>query len=288
MPNFAQNQHSMKKVLLSAVLLAGILYSQAQQLATPQSSPTQTIKQNFGVGSIELSYSRPGLKGRKVGTDLAPYGQVWRTGANSATTILFSEDVTIGGTSIKAGKYGLLSIPGAGEWTLIITKDLTINQPALYKQENDIVRVKAPVKKLAEKAETFTINFCNFTTSSCILQMSWENSAVELPISTNTDEKVMKQINDVFIKESKPYYAAASYYYDNGKDLSKAKEWIDKASADPANARAAHVFMLKTRIYQKLGDKAGAKASAEKTLALATEAKNEEYIKTIQQILATL
>lgn len=278
----------MKKVLLSAVLLTGILYTQAQQLTTPQLSPSQTIKQNFGVGSIELSYSRPGLKGRKLGTDLAPYGQVWRTGANTATTILFSEDVTIGGTLIKAGKYGLLSIPQANEWTLILTKDLNVNQPALYKAENDVVRVKAPVKKLAEKAETFTINFDKFTGNSCVLQLAWENSIVELPISTNTDEKVMKQINDIFAKDSKPYYAAASYYFENGKELSKAKEWIDKASADAANARAPHVFWLKARIYQKLGDKAGAKAAAEKTLALGTETKNEEYIKQANQMLASL
>jgi hypothetical protein len=278
----------MKKALLSAVLLTGILYTQAQQLTTPQLSPSQTIKQNFGVGSIELSYSRPGLKGRKLGTDLAPYGQVWRTGANTATTILFSEDVTIGGNTIKAGKYGLLSIPEANEWTLIVTKDLNVNQPALYKAENDVVRVKAPVKKLAEKAETFTINFDKFTGNSCVLQLAWENSIVELPISTNTDEKVMKQINDIFTKDSKPYYAAASYYFENGKELSKAKEWIDKASADAANARAPHVFWLKARIYQKLGDKAGAKAAAEKTLALGTETKNEEYVKQANQMLASL
>src|SRR4051794_39268548 len=130
----------MKKIflLLQAVLVLG--FANAQTLTTPQPSPTQTIKQNFGVGSIELSYSRPAKKGRKIIGDLVPFDKVWRTGANNATTLTFSDDVTIGGKEIKAGKYGLLTIPGAKKWTVIISKDVTVNQPANYKQENDMVR----------------------------------------------------------------------------------------------------------------------------------------------------
>jgi len=278
----------MKQLFLSAVLMASILCSQAQPIVTPQPSPTQTVKQNFSVGSMELSYSRPGLKGRKLGTDLAPYGKVWRTGANAATTIQFTDDVTIGGTNIKAGKYGLLSIPDAKEWILIITKDLTVNQPALYKQENDVVRVKAPVMKLADKVETFTIQFANITNSTSDLQLMWENSAVTLPIVTNTDEKVMKQINDIFNKDSKPYFAAAQYYYENNKELPKAKEWVDKALTDPANAKAFYMYLLKARIHQKMGDKAGAKTNAEKTITLATEAQNDDYVKMAQDLIKGL
>jgi hypothetical protein len=278
----------MKRFLLTALLMAGIFSAQAQSLSMPQPSPTQTIKQNFSTGNIELAYSRPGLKGRKLGTDLVPYGKVWRTGANGATTLQFSEDVTIGGTLVKAGKYGLLSIPDAKEWTLIITKDLNVNQPSLYKQENDVVRVKAPVTKLKDAVETFTINFENFTGSSCNLVLSWENTAVTLPITTNTDEKVMKQIGDIFNRDGRPYFQAAQYYYDNDKDMAKAKEWVDKATADPANAKAFYMFLLKARIYKKLGDKAGAKASAEKTITLATEAKNDEYVKMAQDLIKTL
>jgi Protein of unknown function (DUF2911) len=172
----------MKRYLLT-LLLCGMFAAHAQNTSKPQASPTQTVKQNFGVGSIDLSYSRPGLKGRKLGTDFVPYGKVWRTGANGATTIQFSNDVTIGGTVVKAGKYGLLSIPDAKEWTLIITTDLNINNPSLYKQENDVVRVKVPVTKLTEKVETFTIDFSEFTDASCNIVLSWENTAVVLPVS---------------------------------------------------------------------------------------------------------
>jgi hypothetical protein len=278
----------MKRILLTAALIISALYTQAQTIVTPQASPTQTITQAFSVGNIEISYSRPGLKGRKLGVDLAPYGKVWRTGANSATTIKFTDDVTIGGTLVKAGKYGLLSIPDANEWTLIITKDLNVNQPDLYKQANDLVRVKAPVTRLSNKVETFTINTANFTGSTCDLQLMWENTAVTLPISTNTDATVMKQINDIFDKDTKPYYAAAQYFYENGKDLTKAREWIDKATADPANANAYYMFLLKARIYQKAGNKAVAKAAAEKTIATATQAHNDEYIKMAQDLIKGL
>ena len=114
----------MKKILLGLATMAMISFSQAQGLKTPSASTSQTVKQEFGLGSIELSYSRPNTKGRTIFGDLVPYGAVWRTGANNATTLAFSEEVIIGGKKIPAGKYGLLSIPGAAEWTLIITKQL--------------------------------------------------------------------------------------------------------------------------------------------------------------------
>lgn len=278
----------MKRIFLGAALFISTYTLQAQNLTMPQPSPTQTIKQNFGVGNIELSYSRPGLKGRKFGTDLAPYGQVWRTGANNATTIQFSDDVTIAGTKLPAGKYGLLSIPQEKEWTIIITKDLNVSSPAQYKQENDVLRAKAPVKKLNEAVETFTIDFYNFTNETCELNISWGNTSVSLPVTTVTDEKVMKQINDVLIKDSKPYFSAAQYYYENGKDLAKAKEWIDIATKDPRNEKMPWVWLLKARIYQKSNDKAGAKAAAEKSLAAAKEIKNEEYVKNATELLKQL
>lgn len=278
----------MKRIILSAFLMLGAVCTQAQTLVTPQASPTQIITQNFSVGSVELNYSRPSLKGRKVGVELAPYGKLWRTGANNATTLKFTDDVTIGGVLLKAGKYGLLSIPEANQWTMIITKDLTVTQPDQYKQANDVVRVKVTPVKLGNKVETLSINFANITGTTCDLQIMWDNTLVSLPISTDTDGKVMKQITEAFEKGGKPYYPAAQYYFENGKDIAKAKEWIDQATADPANAGAFYMFLLKARIYKKAGDKTGAKAAAEKTIATATQAKNDEYVKMAQDVIKTL
>jgi hypothetical protein len=271
-------------LVLLALLVLGI--APAQTLTTPQPSPTQTIKQNFGVGSIELSYSRPAKKERKIMGDLVPFGKVWRTGANNATTITFSDDVTIGGKDIKAGKYGLLTIPNAGKWTIIISKDLNVTQPAAYKQENDVVRVEADVITLPYTIENFTINFADITGSSCNMQLMWDNTFVQFPITTGTDAKVMGQINDIMNKDNKPYFAAASYYYDNGKDLNQALAWVNKAIE--TNKEAFFMYMLKARIHKKLGDKTAAKAAATTCKELATAAKNDDYVKLATDFIAGL
>src|ERR1044071_1052822 len=128
----------MRKIFLCAVAIGAMLALDAQTLKTPAPSPPQTIKQDFGVSAIELSYSRPGVKNRKVFGDLVPFGKVWRTGANNATTLSFGSDVTIGTTKIPAGKYGLLTIPNSDSWTIIITKATNVTSPADYKQEDDV------------------------------------------------------------------------------------------------------------------------------------------------------
>src|SRR3954471_6350370 len=106
----------LQKSIVSLIALLFLMHAEAQQIRTPQPSPTQTIKQDFGIGTIELSYSRPGIKGRKLGVDIAPYGAVWRTGANQATTLTFSDSVNIGGIKIAPGRYGLVSIPNKDQW----------------------------------------------------------------------------------------------------------------------------------------------------------------------------
>lgn len=276
----------MKKIVL--FVCAGLMLSlaNAQTLTTPQPSPTQTIKQNFSIGSIELNYSRPGKKGRKIMGDLVPFGKIWRTGANNATTLTFSDDVTIGGTDIKAGKYGLLTIPDATKWTIIITKDVNVSSPAAYKPENDVVRLQADVVKTPFTVENFTINFANITGSSCNVEMMWENTYVQFPITAPTDVKVMKQIDEVMNKDNKPYFSAASYYYDNGKDLNQALAWVNKAIE--SNKEAYWMTMLKARIHLKLGDKAAAKAAATTTVDLATKGKNDDYVKMATDLIAGL
>src|SRR4051812_9062761 len=133
----------MKKRLMLAVMLSAFLFClvYSQNLVIPQPSSTAEMKQNFGLSQIELSYSRPGVKGRKIFGDLVPYGKVWRTGANAATTITFGDDVMIGDKKIPAGKYGLLTIPGQSEWTVIFTKQLDVTNAAAYKEDQDVVRV---------------------------------------------------------------------------------------------------------------------------------------------------
>lgn len=275
----------MKKVFLTS-LAALCLFVAEAQLKTPAPSPTQTIKQDFGLGSIELSYSRPAMKGRKIFGDLVPFGNVWRTGANSATLLTFSDEVTIGGKKIAPGKYGLLSIPGKDSWTLIISKQTDVTSPAAYKAESDVVRVDVNTMKMTEKMESFTMQFANVKPTSCELHVMWENTAVSLPISTDVDTKVMSQIDQLMNKDTRPYFNAAMYYMDNGKDLNQALEWFNKAAE--ANPKAFWIVHQKANCLAKLGKNAEAIEAAEKSKAMAAEAKNNDYVKLNEKLIKSL
>lgn len=275
----------MKKLIL-AIGMVCLVLSAGAQLRTPAPSPTQIIKQDFGLSSIELSYSRPGIKGRKIYADIAPAGKVWRTGANGATTLTFGDDVTIGGTTIPAGKYGLLSIPGKKIWTLIISKQTDVTSPAAYKPEMDVVRITADVMKMKEAAETFTMQFANVKPTSCELHLMWGRSAVSLPITTEIDSKIMTTIEKEMKGSKPPYFQAAMYYMDNGKDLNQALVWFDKAAE--AQPDAFWIHHQRANCLAKLGKKADAVTAANRSRELAVTAKNDDYVRLNDKLLADL
>jgi len=274
-----------KRLLVLAFMASLLTPSFAQTLKVPQPSPTQTIKQDFAVGNIELSYSRPGMKGRKVFGDLVPFGTIWRTGANNATTLNFSDSVIIGGTRIAPGKYGLLSIPNKDQWTLIITKQLNVTSPAAYKQENDVVRVTAKTEATKSAFETFTMQFSNVKANSTDLQIMWENTMVTLPISAEFDAKVTTDIANA-LKDNRPYFQAAMYYLENNKDIQQAITWLDLAIEQ--NPSAFWVYHQKANALARQGKKGDAVAAAQKSIELARKASNDDYVKLNEKLIASL
>ncbi len=276
----------MKSILVIISVLSLAMPSMAQNIKTPRPSSTQNVIQDFGLSTVELSYSRPDVKGRKIFGDLVPFGNVWRTGANSATTLTFGDDVTIGGKKIPAGKYGLLTIPGASEWTVIITKQLDVTSPSAYKADQDVVRVTASVQQIPLPEETFLITFKNVTSSTMDLVIIWERTSVSIPISTDVDSKVMAQINEAMNMDNKPYGQAAQYYMENGKDLNQALVWYNKATVQEPDAY--WIWYQKANCEAKLGKKSDAMASANKSIELAKVAKNPDYVTLNQKFLAGL
>jgi len=276
----------MRRFIFCAIAATAFFSLNAQSLKTPLPSPPQTIKQDFGVSSIELSYSRPGVKGRKVFGDLVPYSKVWRTGANNATTISFGDDVNIGTAKVPAGKYGLLTIPGKDNWTIIITKQLEVTNPADYKQESDVARLDVKPMSMRDKIETFTMQFANVKSSTCDLEMMWENTAVVLPISSDVDVAVMKQIDEAMNKDNHPYFQAALYYLNNGKDLNQALMWFDKAIAQQPDGY--WIYHQRANALAKLGRKDEAKVAAQKSIELAKDAKNDDYVRLNEKLLEQL
>lgn len=275
---------TLKTLMILALAVSLNTELQAQGIKIPQASSAQTITQSFGLGKINVSYSRPNTKGRKVFGAMEPFDKVWRTGANSATSITFSDPVKIGGQELAAGTYGLFTIPGKDEWTVIFNKDSKQWGAYEYKEAEDVLRIKVKPVKLKEKVETFTIQFANVYPTTAQLQLSWENTGLNIDLSTEIDAQVMASIEEAMKGEKKPYFAAAQYYFENGKDLNKALEWINAAEA--ADPKAPWVRLWKGRIQLKKGDKAGAIASAEAGIKLATEAKVDEYVRLNSALLA--
>jgi tetratricopeptide (TPR) repeat protein len=275
----------MTKLFMLAVLSTALSFSAQAQLKTPAPSPLQTIKQAFALSDITIEYSRPSAKGRTVFGDLVPFGKIWRTGANQATKITFGEDVQVAGTALAAGTYALYSIPNKDGWELMFYKDLTLGgNVAEYNKTNEVAKVKVSPEKLAQKVETFTINVSDVTAKSANIELTWENTRIAIPVTADIDAKIMKNIETALANDSRPYFAAASYYYENDKDLKLASEWIDKAIA--TNPNAYWMQMLKAKIQLKQGMKKEAAATAENVVKLAKEGKNDDYVKMAEKLIA--
>ncbi|MBS1532238.1 MAG: DUF2911 domain-containing protein [Bacteroidetes bacterium] len=268
----------MKRILIcaAAMLLAcTATNSFAQSIKIPPLSTTQTIEQELGLGKITLTYSRPNIRGRKIFGGLVPYGAVWRLGANSATIIKFSDDVTIEGNKVPAGEYGFFAIPGQNEWTIILNKDPHQWGAYTYKEADDFLRFKVANVHHDSPLETMTMWFGNVDQTKGELEMRWENAGFLLHISTDVDAKVMANIDQVMNKDQKPYFMAAMYYYENNKDLKQALEWI--TTAEKSDPKSAFYKVWKARIQLKMGDKAGALATAQEGVKLAHDQNDKEY-----------
>ena len=276
----------MKNLFITVIAACSVLFANAQSLKTPQSSTTQTIKQNFGLSSIELTYSRPGIKGRKVFGSLVPFETVWRTGANTANNLTFADTVFINGIKIKPGSYGLVSIPHEKSWTLIVTKQLNVTSPEAYKKDQDVVRVEAKTKAMAESMETFTMQFANVKNGSCELQIMWDKTAVSLPITANTEDAMKAQIAQLLSKDNRPFYNSAMYYMSNDLDLNQALAWFDKAVELEPNLLRNHY--QRANLLVKMGKKEEAKTAAKKGIALAKVQKDDNFLKLNETLLAEL
>ena len=280
----------MKQVL--QLLAAGLLLAPAAQAQTkftiPPLSPTTRIHQNFSVSYIDLTYSRPSLRGRVAFGGVVPNGKEWRMGANTITKVRFGEEVKIGGQTVPAGSYALLAIPEAKEWTIILNRDTAQWGTYSYKQALDVLRVKAKATKLAAPVETMSLAIENLKPTSADLVMTWDHTQVALPIVADPDRVVMGQIEQAMKGENKPYVQAAQYYYSTGKDLTAAIGWLDEYIK--ANPTEYYGYYWKAKLLQKAGKNPEAIAAANKSLELVKEDKNEvskaEYQRLNQEVLA--
>jgi hypothetical protein len=247
----------------------------------PAASPSCKFEQRVGTTDVVIEYARPSVKGRKVFGELEPYGKVWRTGANGATKITFSTAVKFGGNDVPAGTYSLFTIPTSGEWTVILNKTADQWGAYSYDAKEDQARVQVKPTMLPELVETLEIGLRDVQDSSAMLSIAWEKTRVGVKIEVDVVAALVPQIEAAMAAPGKkPYLSAAMFYYEHGLDLKKALGWMDAGIKEqPA---AFWMIYRKGLILEKMGDKKGAMAAAEESLAHAQKAEGDlrdEYVR---------
>jgi hypothetical protein len=168
--------------LMCTVLALSILSAAQMGGDKPRPSPAANAQCKFADGkSIKVDYSSPRAKGRKIYGGLVPFGQVWRTGANEATTFVTDANLTIGGKDVPAGKYTMFTVPGEDKWALVISKK-TGEWGTDYPQGEDLGRYDMSVSKTPAPVENFTISFHEMGTG-CHMYMDWESTRATIEIS---------------------------------------------------------------------------------------------------------
>ena len=273
----------MKLPRLLAIALSISTAAHAQ--ITPQPSSSQTVTQGFGLGTITLNYSRPNVKNRQIFGYVEPYNKVWRTGANSATVITFSDDVTLEGNKVAAGEYGLFTIPGQDQWTVILSKKAKQWGAYTYNQADDYLRFNVKPVKLQQPVETFALQFENMYPTTGELHLLWENTSLTIHLACDIDAKVMARIDSAMKTDKKPYYAAVIYYWNNNKDMNQALEWANQLEKVPGMPPMV-AKLWKARVLLKKGDKTAAITTAKEGVKAATDAKSDEYIRLNTEVIA--
>ena len=180
---------NMRNIYCLAILIAFGWGADAQDLHIPEPSTSQRLDQEFGMGRILVTYSRPNTKGRKIIGEIEPYGLVWRTGANNATKVKLTDTIQIEGHSLAPGEYGLFTIPRAKEWTVIFNSVANQWGAYAYDSTKDVLRFNVTPGRLDKKLETFTIQFANMVTDRGELQVLWENTVLTLHLATDVDAR---------------------------------------------------------------------------------------------------
>ena len=258
------------------------------KITTPQPSPKATVEQRVGLTDISIEYSRPGVRGRTIFGDLVPFGKTWRTGANSNTKITFSSDISIEGQTLKAGSYGLYTVPNENSWEIMFYAESdNSGVPRDWDDTKVVAKTSVEVFSMPMNVETFTITFDDVSSTSAVIGLLWEKTYVGIKFEVPTDKLVSETIDAVMAAspEAGDYYNAAIYYRQQDIDIKKANEWMEKAMS-LTEKPAFWQLRQQSLIYAKMGDTEKAIAVAEKSLELSKEAGNEAYIKMNTQSLA--
>lgn len=283
----------------------------AQTLRIPRSSQKASVMQTIGVTDVKITYSRPGLKGRKIWGDppanatgtatldgartgdrnapLVPYGHVWRTGANEATQFEVSDDVSINGQPLPAGRYSLHTIPGKDEWTIIFNKDDGQWGSFQYDEKKDALRIKAIPRTVSESQEWLSFTIEPVGENSARVNLHWEKVNVPFTVEIKDVNALALEKARAFLSTAKPddwqtRMQAANFAFQNKISTEEAMAWLDQSIKIRENLSN---LGLKARVLAEQGKTAEAIATGEKALRLGKEANaNAQALSNLEKLVA--
>ena len=266
------------RILIITLFVGFMGMSLTAQIKTPQASPSVKIEQQVGLTDVTLEYSRPSMKGRTIFGDLVPMNKLWRLGANANTKMTFSTDVTVGGKDLKKGTYAVFATPSGASWDIFFYTDSNNGgTPEKWEESKVAATVKAKSTKLPISMETFTILLGGLTNNSADVQIIWENTMATFELGVPTKETVEKNIAAVMAGPSnRDYYNAAGFYLDEKMNLEAALEYINKSIS--MDYERFWSVRRKALIQAELGKYRDAIKTAEKSIELAKEAGNDDYV----------
>ncbi len=236
----------------------------------PKLSPEATVSQTVGTTTVSIDYHRPQVRGRKIWGELVPFGQVWRTGANEATTIKFTDAVKVNGHPVPAGTYALFSIPGPEQWTLILNKRWRQFGTFEYQPKEDLLRFDVKAKQVKEHSEWLTYEVYPASRSSAYVDLFWEKLRVSFLVDVDVDAMVTVRMKRAMARAGetdwKIFADAAEYFLEQEKELNQALGWVEKSiriQENPTN------LSVKARILRALGQPAQAYQALDKALRIA-------------------
>jgi hypothetical protein len=255
-------------VIAMVLLLCALLLSSLAAQDLPRLSPGASVSQTVGLTDISVTYSRPGVKERTIWGGLVPYNKMWRTGANEATKITFSDDVKINGQALPAGSYSLFTIPGESGWTVIFNKNTELAGTNGYDEKEDALRIQVK-PQAAEFVERMEFVFTDLKDNSTTVALHWEKLMVPFTVEVDVHSRAVENIQKA-MAEAKPDdyltpFRSANYYFNSDTDLEQALEWINKSVSIKETYFNTSV---QARLYGKLGKYKEAIAAAEKSIQL--------------------
>jgi hypothetical protein len=247
-------------IIFSVIILSFI--SEAQDFRTPRPSPDATVSQFVGVTKITIDYSSPAVKDRKIWGELVPFGQVWRTGANEATTITFSDAVSINGNELVAGTYAIHCIPNTNEWEMVFSKDVPVDGSSTLDPKKEALRIKVKPEE-HHFLERMAFLFTDATESSVNVNLLWEKLKVTFKVDVKTQDLTLQKARDAF--KWNQLMAGATYCLEKNTNLEEGFKWIQASTLINENYWNTRIL---AQYYGKMNKKSEAISTMEKAIGL--------------------